>query len=78
MTAKRSRRFEHDREHLGRPLAVLKAICNDSERQGLYAREGVLARIRVGHHAWQLGDLANPATVSFLLELDVKIHAGLR
>ena len=54
---------------------MLEALGYDPERKGLHPSLGLILRRAVGEHARQIGDLGDPTTVVFALELYLERHA---
>lgn len=55
---------------------MVKAVCNDAQRQGLHAGNRLIAGRAVTEHASQVGHLGEPPAVIFTLKLDRKGHAS--
>lgn len=54
-------------------LAVIKAVRNDAERQGLRFCERVSPGCSIDHHAGQIWNFGNPAPIIFSLYFDFHI-----
>jgi len=70
-----SRRPERDVEELGGLFPVLEAFGDYAERQGLDAGYRCITILPAAQHAWQSGNLRDPATVFFAFEFDHESHA---
>ena len=55
-------------------VVVLDPLGNDTKGQSLSMRARLLGRVAVGHRSRQGGNLRDPATVVFALELDGEVH----
>ncbi len=69
----------HDREHcinVRNVLAVLKPVGEHVEGQRLCATNRVKTRIAVHHHAGEIRDLGDPASIGFLFDFNA-VHDGI-
>ena len=55
---------------------MLEALGHDTERKGLHASLSFILRRAVREYARQVGDLSDPTTVVFSLELYLERHAA--
>src|SRR5438874_2739798 len=73
--ARRSRsNAEGDR--LGSGLVVLETLCQDSKGKDLRLGHGIVRRVAIRKHAWQLWHFRKPPAVIFALALDLKVHGS--
>jgi len=49
-------------------------VCDDTQRQDLYACDCLLAGLPIGEHAGEFGDFAEPAAVFFLFYFNEELH----
>ena len=67
---------KRDVEEFRRGFTVLQTLGNDSQGEGLYEGNGFVAVLAIGHHAWQIGYLGEPAAVVFTFDFDREGHLG--
>ena len=75
-TASCSSCLEGDVQEFGGGFPVFEAFGDDSEGEGLNARDGFVMVRAIAHDAGQGGYLGEPAAIVFALELNRKCHAG--
>ena len=71
-----SRGLERDVQEFGRRLTMLQALGDDTESEGLHARDGLSAVLAVAHHSRESRYFRQPAAVVLLFDFDRKGHAG--
>lgn len=69
--------LRHDTGPVVVQLPLLQAIRHDPQRQGLDSRDRLLSSLAMDHRAGKLGNLGNPPTVDFLLELNRHVQRPL-
>jgi hypothetical protein len=65
-----------DVQKFGGGFAVLKALRDDSERQSLNSRNGLIPVLRVTHDTWEVGNFGEPPAVRLAFEFDREGHVG--
>lgn len=72
--ASSSRSVEGNIAELGSSFTVLEAISNDAQGEGLHLGFCLDLGGPIREHTWKFWDLGNPATILFVLELDLESH----
>ena len=72
--ASSSRSVEGNIAELGSSFTVLEAISNNPQGEGLYLGLCLDLGSPIREHTWKFWNLGDPATILFVLELDLESH----
>lgn len=64
-------------QQIGTGLSVLETVCEDTKGKRLGLRPRFVGRGAIGQNPWKIRYLGNPATVRFLLQVDLERHSHL-